>query len=107
LELILVNLVVQEVAELREQLHEMKSQMSSLKSEQHKKMNIIVRMQGEIRTDMLDIKSNMQFLSESVTALISSSMDAILSKFREISVDNAAGASDPVHQVRSSGTVNS
>lgn len=92
-----------EVAELRKQIDEMKSQMksqmSTLKSEQQKKINIIVRMQGEIRTDLLDIKSNMQFLSESVTALISSSMDEILNKFRERSVDNVVGASDPLDQV--------
>ncbi|CAA3006736.1 Hypothetical predicted protein [Olea europaea subsp. europaea] len=40
-------------------------------------------MQGEIRTDMLDIKAHMQCMSDSVTTLMSSSMEEIKQKFRE------------------------
>ncbi|CAA3016377.1 sentrin-specific protease 1-like [Olea europaea subsp. europaea] len=37
-------------------------------------------MQGQLKHDMIEIRTNMQFLSESVTAMISSSMDEILRK---------------------------
>ncbi|CAA3013768.1 Hypothetical predicted protein [Olea europaea subsp. europaea] len=59
------------------------SQVSSLKYDQQKKLKLLVRMQGEIRTDMLDIKAHMQCMSDSVTTLISSSMEEIMKKFKE------------------------
>ncbi|CAA2975231.1 Hypothetical predicted protein [Olea europaea subsp. europaea] len=61
----------------------MQSQGSSLKSDQQRKLKPLVRMQGKIRTDMLDIKAHMQCMSDSVTTLISSSMKEIMKKFRE------------------------
>ncbi|CAA2999646.1 Hypothetical predicted protein, partial [Olea europaea subsp. europaea] len=68
---------------LSKQLKSMQSQVSSLKSDQQRKLNLLVRMQGEIRTDMLDIKAHMQCMSDSVTTLISTSMEEIMKKFRE------------------------
>ncbi|CAA2954705.1 Hypothetical predicted protein [Olea europaea subsp. europaea] len=68
---------------LSKQLKSMQSQVSSLKSDQQRKLKLLVRMQGEIRTDMLDIKAHMQCMSDSVTTLISSSMEEIMKKFRE------------------------
>ncbi|CAA3011718.1 Hypothetical predicted protein [Olea europaea subsp. europaea] len=68
---------------LSKQLKSMQSQVSSLKSDQQRKLKLLVRMQGEIRTDMLDIKAHIQCMSDSVTTLISSSMEEIMKKFRE------------------------
>ncbi|CAA2987702.1 Hypothetical predicted protein [Olea europaea subsp. europaea] len=44
---------------LSKQLQAMQSQVSSLKFDQKRKLKLLVRMQGEIRTDMLDIKAHM------------------------------------------------
>ncbi|CAA2997389.1 Hypothetical predicted protein [Olea europaea subsp. europaea] len=63
--------------------HDQQIEISSLKHDQQNKLNNIVHMQGEIRTDLIDIRSNLQFMIESVTALISSSMEEILTKFRD------------------------
>ncbi|CAA3024285.1 sentrin-specific protease 1-like [Olea europaea subsp. europaea] len=60
-----------------------KSQMSSLNSDQAKKMSEIILIQGQLKYDMIEIRTNMQFLSESVTAMISSSMDEILRRFND------------------------
>ncbi|CAA3000520.1 Hypothetical predicted protein [Olea europaea subsp. europaea] len=60
-----------------------KSQMSSLNSDQKKKISKIILMQGQLKYDMTEIRTNMQFLSESVTAMISSSMDEILKRFND------------------------
>ncbi|CAA3005081.1 Hypothetical predicted protein [Olea europaea subsp. europaea] len=68
---------------LSKQLKSIQSHVSSLKSDQQRKLKLLVRMQGEIRTDMLDIKAHMQCMSDSVTTLISSSMEEIMKKFRE------------------------
>ncbi|CAA3032673.1 Hypothetical predicted protein [Olea europaea subsp. europaea] len=50
-------------------------------------------MQGEICTDMLDIKSHMQCMFDSVTALISSSIEEIMNKFRDNSGPQTVGGS--------------
>ncbi|CAA2959550.1 Hypothetical predicted protein [Olea europaea subsp. europaea] len=71
----------------------MQSQVSSLKSEQQKKLKLVVRMQGEICIDMLDSKSHMQYMSDFVTALISSSMEEIMDKFKENSLTQTIGES--------------
>ncbi|CAA2985858.1 Hypothetical predicted protein [Olea europaea subsp. europaea] len=68
---------------LSKRLQAMQSQVSSLKSDQQRKLKLFVRMQGEIRTDMLDIKAHIQCVSDSMTTLISSSMEEIMKKFRE------------------------
>lgn len=54
-------------------LDDVKLHISLLKVDQNEKMNHIIRMQGEIESSLLNIKSNMNFLSESMTILISSS----------------------------------
>ncbi|CAA3010400.1 Hypothetical predicted protein [Olea europaea subsp. europaea] len=84
---------------LSKQLQAMQSQVSSLKSDQQKKLKLLVRMQGEIRTDMLDIKSHMQRMSDSVTTLISSSMEEIMNKFRDNSGPETVGGSGPTSEV--------
>ncbi|CAA3033439.1 Hypothetical predicted protein [Olea europaea subsp. europaea] len=58
-----------------------KSQMSSLNSDQAKKISKIILMKGQLKHDMTEIRMNMQFLSESVTAMISSLVDEILRRF--------------------------
>ncbi|CAA2972990.1 sentrin-specific protease 1-like [Olea europaea subsp. europaea] len=60
-----------------------KSQMSSLNSDQAKKITEIIIMQGQLKCDMTEIRTNVQFLSESVIAMISSSMDEILRQFND------------------------
>ncbi|CAA2978209.1 Hypothetical predicted protein [Olea europaea subsp. europaea] len=60
-----------------------KSEISSLKHDQQNKLNNIVHMEGEIHIDLIDIRSNLQFMTEFVTALISSSMEEILTKFKD------------------------
>ncbi|CAA3029329.1 Hypothetical predicted protein [Olea europaea subsp. europaea] len=77
----------------------MKSEISLLKHDQQNKLNNIVHMQGEIRTDLINIKSNLQFMTESVTALISSSMDEILTKFRDKSGLNIVRDYEPLDKV--------
>ncbi|XP_022878618.1 uncharacterized protein LOC111396413 [Olea europaea var. sylvestris] len=42
-----------------------------------------MKMQEQIKCDMTEIRTNMQFLSESVTAMISSTMDEILRLFND------------------------
>ncbi|CAA3011954.1 Hypothetical predicted protein [Olea europaea subsp. europaea] len=46
-------------------------------------MSEIILMQGQLKHDMIEIRTNMQFLSESMTAMISSSMDEILRRFND------------------------
>lgn len=53
------------------------------RSDQTKKINEIMKMQEQIKCDMTEIRTNMQFLSESVTAMISSTMDEILRLFND------------------------
>ncbi|CAA2975697.1 Hypothetical predicted protein [Olea europaea subsp. europaea] len=52
--------------------------MSSLNEEKTNKMDDIVQMQACIKSDLMDIRTNMQFLSEFVSIMISSAMDEIL-----------------------------
>ncbi|CAA3026557.1 Hypothetical predicted protein [Olea europaea subsp. europaea] len=84
---------------LSKQLKSMQSQVSSLKSDQQRKLKVLVRMQGEIRTDMLDIKVHMQCMSDSVTTLISSSMEEIMKKFRENAGPKIVVGSGPTCEV--------
>ncbi|CAA2995615.1 sentrin-specific protease 1-like [Olea europaea subsp. europaea] len=77
----------------------MQSLVSSLKSDQQRKLKLLLRMQGEIRTDMLDIKAHMQYMSDSVTTLISSSMEEIMKKFRENAGSEIVVGSGPTCEV--------
>ncbi|CAA3026221.1 Hypothetical predicted protein [Olea europaea subsp. europaea] len=56
-------------------------------------------MQGEIRIDLIDIRSNLQFMTEFVTALISSSMEEIMTKFRDKSGLNIVRDYEPLDKV--------
>ncbi|CAA2982496.1 sentrin-specific protease 1-like [Olea europaea subsp. europaea] len=47
-------------------------------------MSEIILIQGQLKHDMIEIRTNMQFLSEFVTAMISSSMDEILRRFNDM-----------------------
>lgn len=69
------------------------------KFDQHNKMNLIVHIQGEIRRDFLNIKSNMWFMYKSIIALISSSMDENLNKFREKFEADIVEDSEPIVEV--------
>ncbi|XP_022884063.1 uncharacterized protein LOC111400854 [Olea europaea var. sylvestris] len=77
----------------------MKSEILSLKHDQQNKLNNIIHMQGEIHTDLIDIRSNLQFMTESMTALISSSMEKILTKFRDKSGLNIVRDYEPLDKV--------
>ncbi|CAA2993653.1 Hypothetical predicted protein [Olea europaea subsp. europaea] len=68
-------------------------------SKNQKKLKLLVPMQGEIRTDMLDIKLHMQCMSDSVTTLISSSMEEIMNKFKENSGPETVRGSRPTSEV--------
>ncbi|CAA3006794.1 sentrin-specific protease 1-like [Olea europaea subsp. europaea] len=56
------------------------------------KLNIVVHVQENIRTDLLEIKSIMKFLSNVVTAMVTSSMDQIMDMFKEIGESKCTGA---------------
>ncbi|CAA2985025.1 Hypothetical predicted protein [Olea europaea subsp. europaea] len=77
----------------------MKSEISSLTHNQQNKLNNIVHMQGEIHIDLINIRLNMQFMTESVTALISNSMEEILTKFRDKSGLNIVRDYEPLDKV--------
>ncbi|CAA2958884.1 sentrin-specific protease 1-like [Olea europaea subsp. europaea] len=63
---------------LKVELEEIKSHMSSLNKWETNKMDDIVQMQACIKSNLMDIRTNMQFLSESVSTMISSAMDEII-----------------------------
>ncbi|CAA2935799.1 sentrin-specific protease 1-like [Olea europaea subsp. europaea] len=63
---------------LKVELDKIKSQMSSLNEGKNNKMDDIVQMQACIKSDLMDIRTNMQFLSESMSAMVSSAMDEII-----------------------------
>lgn len=66
------------------QIDGLRSQLKSAQGEQLRRMDDIVQMQSGIRSDMLEIRTNMQFLSESVSALISSTMEEILKRLCDV-----------------------
>ncbi|CAA3022530.1 Hypothetical predicted protein [Olea europaea subsp. europaea] len=71
--------------------HDQETEISSLEHDYQNKLNTIVHIQGKIHTDLIDIRSNMQFMIEFVAALISSSMEEFLTKFRDKSGLNIVG----------------
>ncbi|CAA3010183.1 Hypothetical predicted protein [Olea europaea subsp. europaea] len=87
------------------ELDDVKSQMLCIKSDQYKKMNLIVRLQGEIRTDLLDIKSNMKLMSESITAMISSFMDEIMNKISKKFAAQPIEVSEPIDDAKHIGKI--
>ncbi|CAA3023707.1 Cytochrome P450 CYP72A219 [Olea europaea subsp. europaea] len=77
------------------QLNDVKSQLTSLKGNTNNKIDQIICMPGKIRSDMADIRSSMMFLSDSMTALISSTMDAICQKTMDKSEGQSARVENP------------
>ncbi|CAA2937400.1 Hypothetical predicted protein [Olea europaea subsp. europaea] len=71
--------------------------MSCIKSDQQKKMNLIMRLQGEIHTDLLNIKSNMKLMSDSITVMISSSMDEVMNKVSKKFLAKPVEGSEPTN----------
>ncbi|CAA3028009.1 Hypothetical predicted protein [Olea europaea subsp. europaea] len=55
--------------ELSMEINDVKEQLLSIKVDSSHKLNIVVRVQENIRTDLLEIKSELKFLSDSVTAM--------------------------------------
>lgn len=76
--------------ELMGKIADLRSRLSTVQGEQLRRMDDIVQMQSGIRNDMLEIRTNMQFLSESVSALILSTMEEILKRL--------SGSSKDVHE---------
>ncbi|CAA2996790.1 Hypothetical predicted protein [Olea europaea subsp. europaea] len=60
------------------ELEDIKSHVSSLNEGKTNKIEDIIQMQACIRNDLMDIRMNMQFLSEYVSTMISSAMDEII-----------------------------
>ncbi|CAA2996789.1 Hypothetical predicted protein [Olea europaea subsp. europaea] len=75
---------------LKMELEDIKSHMSSLNEGKTNKIEDIIQMQACIRNDLMDIRTNMQFLSESVSTMISSAMDDIIRR----SVENVVSKVD-------------
>ncbi|CAA2994859.1 Hypothetical predicted protein [Olea europaea subsp. europaea] len=67
-------------------------QLLSIKADSIHMLNIIVRVQENIKTDLLEIKSDLKFLYDSVTAMVTSSMDQIMDMFKEIGESKCNGA---------------
>ncbi|CAA2933357.1 Hypothetical predicted protein [Olea europaea subsp. europaea] len=63
-------------------------------------MNSIIQMQGVLKTNLMEIRTNMQFLSETVSAMISSSMEKIMRRFS----DKAKDQGTEIHGVGDKGT---
>lgn len=70
------------------QMVEMRSHLTSTHVEQMRKIDEIVQKQNGIRSNMLEIRTNMQFMSESISALISSTMKEMLKKLDDSSRDD-------------------
>ncbi|CAA3021185.1 Hypothetical predicted protein [Olea europaea subsp. europaea] len=81
---------------LNVKLDDIKSQMSSMNAEKTTKMNYIVQMQSNIKSDLMEIRTNMQFLSEMVSAMISSSTDEIMKRFGHQKSNHRVGDKDPL-----------
>ncbi|CAA2997957.1 Hypothetical predicted protein [Olea europaea subsp. europaea] len=77
--------------ELTVQLKDLKSQLLDLKRDRSSQIDHLIRVQGEIRLDMTEIRSSMTFLSDSAIVLISSMMDAIVVKATEKSEVHSVG----------------
>lgn len=59
------------------------AQLSSLKANMNHKLNTVIHMQGKIRSDLMEMGVELNFLSDSMTVMITSSMGQILKKFKE------------------------
>ncbi|CAA3029912.1 sentrin-specific protease 1-like [Olea europaea subsp. europaea] len=64
------------------EIDDVKEELLSIKADRSHKLNIIVHVQENTRTNLLEIKSELKFLSDSVIAMVTSSMDQILDRFK-------------------------
>ncbi|CAA3019873.1 Hypothetical predicted protein [Olea europaea subsp. europaea] len=85
---------------LNRELADIKSQMSCFNDAHSTKMNSIIQMQGVLKTDLMEIRTNMQFLSETMSAMISSSLEEIMRLFSKKVKDGGT----EVHGVGDKGT---
>ncbi|CAA2983057.1 sentrin-specific protease 1-like [Olea europaea subsp. europaea] len=76
---------------LKMELEDIKSHMSSLNEGKTNKIEDIIQMQACIRNDLMDIRTNMQFLSESVSTMISSAMDEIIRRSGDRTSEHGVG----------------
>ncbi|CAA2934349.1 Hypothetical predicted protein [Olea europaea subsp. europaea] len=88
---------------LKMEFEDIKSHMSSLNEGKTNKMDDIIQMQACIKSDLIDIRANMQFLSESVSTMISSAMDEIIRRSgdrireHEVGQKESPGVGDQEH----------
>ncbi|CAA2996210.1 Hypothetical predicted protein [Olea europaea subsp. europaea] len=85
---------------LNRELAVIRSQMSCFNDVHSTKMNFIVQMQGVLKSDLMEIRTNMLFLFETVLAMISSSMEEIMRQFSKKAKDQGT----EVQGVRDKGT---
>ncbi|CAA2954673.1 Hypothetical predicted protein [Olea europaea subsp. europaea] len=76
---------------LNMELEDIKSHISSLNEGKTNKMDDIIQMQACIKSDLMDIRTNMQFLSESMSTMISSAMDEILRQSGDRTSEHGVG----------------
>ncbi|CAA2971670.1 sentrin-specific protease 1-like [Olea europaea subsp. europaea] len=76
---------------LKAELEDIKSHMSSLNEGMINKMNDIIQMQACIKSDLIDIQTNMQFLSESLSTMISNAMDKIIRRSSDRTNERGVG----------------
>ncbi|CAA3008817.1 sentrin-specific protease 1-like [Olea europaea subsp. europaea] len=76
---------------LKMELEEIKSHMSSLNEGKTNKMDDIIQMQACTQSDLMDIRTNMRFLSESVSTMISSTMDEIIRRSGDRTSEHGVG----------------
>ncbi|CAA2934567.1 Hypothetical predicted protein [Olea europaea subsp. europaea] len=76
---------------LKMELEDIKSHMSSLNEGKTNKMDDIIQMQACIKSDLMDIWTNMQFLSESMSTMISSAMDEIIRRSGDRTSEHGVG----------------
>ncbi|CAA2972860.1 Hypothetical predicted protein [Olea europaea subsp. europaea] len=79
---------------LNAELEEIKSHISSLNEGETNKMDDIVQMQACIKNDLMDIWTNMQFLSESVSTMISSAMEDIIRRSGDRTSERGVGQTE-------------
>ncbi|CAA2933616.1 Peptidyl-prolyl cis-trans isomerase PASTICCINO1 [Olea europaea subsp. europaea] len=77
--------------ELSAKIDDVRKQLLSIKADNSHKLNVVVHVQENIRTDLLEIKSDLKFLSDSVTAMVTSSIDQIMDMFKEIGKSKCTG----------------
>ncbi|CAA3001153.1 Hypothetical predicted protein [Olea europaea subsp. europaea] len=76
---------------LKAKLEDIKSHMSSLNEGKTNKMDDVIQKQACIKSDLLDIRTNMQFIFESVSIMIYSAMDGIIRRSGDRTSERGVG----------------